>query len=198
MGAFIISVKLFLAYIYYFPLLIIFNRSKSKDLIIADIDRWFTELTWTRDSDIKRNLVRLLFFRAQFRNLFFYRTGCHSNFLKILYRPDTALSIADDCDEISGGGVYFEHSFATIIEASHIGKGCMFRQLTTIGVKTKDRHSERPWIGNNVDFGANVTCIGNISIGDNAIIGAGSVVVKDVPANAIVGGNPARIIKYRD
>lgn len=49
-----------------------------------------------------------------------------------------------------------------------------------------------------MDFGANVTCIGNIHIGDNAIIAAGSVVVKDVPENAIVAGNPARIIKYRD
>lgn len=35
-------------------------------------------------------------------------------------------------------------------------------------------------------------------IGDNAIIGAGSVVVKDVPANAIVAGNPARVIRFRD
>lgn len=74
----------------------------------------------------------------------------------------------------------------------------MFRQLTTIGVKTKDRHNERPWIGRNVDFGANVTCIGSITIGDNAVIAAGAVVVKDVPANAIVGGNPAKILKYRD
>ena len=43
----------------------------------------------------------------------------------------------------------------------------------------------------------NVTCIGNITIGDNAVIAAGSVVVKDVPANAIVAGNPAKVIKYR-
>lgn len=53
-------------------------------------------------------------------------------------------------------------------------------------------------IGNYVDFGVNVICIGNITIGDNAIIAAGAVVVKDVPANAIVAGNPAKIIKYRD
>ena len=198
MGEFILSIKLFLAYIFYIPLLIIFDRTKSKDVIIEDIERWMSELTWPRNSNIKRDLVRLLFFRPQFRNLFFYRTGCHSNFLRTLCKPDATLHIADDCTEIAGGGMYFEHSFATIIEASHIGNGCMFRQLTTIGVKTKDRHSERPWIGSNVDFGANVTCIGNISIGDNAIIGAGAVIVKDVPANAIVGGNPAKIIKYRD
>lgn len=45
-------------------------------------------------------------------------------------------------------------------------------------------------------FGVNVTCIGDIHIGDNAVIAAGSVVVKDVPENAIVAGNPAKIIKY--
>lgn len=53
-------------------------------------------------------------------------------------------------------------------------------------------------IGNNVWFGHRVIVIGNVKIGDGSIIQAGSVVVKDVPYCAIVGGNPAKIIKYRD
>ena len=53
-------------------------------------------------------------------------------------------------------------------------------------------------IGKCVWFGNRVTVVGKVSIGDGAIIAAGSVVVKDVPKCAIVGGNPARIIKYRD
>ena len=48
-------------------------------------------------------------------------------------------------------------------------------------------------IGNRVSIGTSATILGGISIGDNAIIGAGSVVTKDVPKNAIVAGNPARI-----
>ena len=50
-------------------------------------------------------------------------------------------------------------------------------------------------IGNNVWFGAGVTVLPGITVGDNAIVGAGSVVTKDVPANAIVAGNPARLIR---
>lgn len=53
-------------------------------------------------------------------------------------------------------------------------------------------------IGNCVWFGNRVTVVGNVIIGDGAIIAAGSVVVKDVPRCAIVGGNPAKLIKYRD
>ncbi len=53
-------------------------------------------------------------------------------------------------------------------------------------------------IGNWVWCGANVTIVPGVHIGDGAIIGAGAVVTKDVPECAIVGGNPARIIKYRD
>lgn len=47
-------------------------------------------------------------------------------------------------------------------------------------------------------LGSDVTISGNVHIGEGAIIAIGSVVVKDVPPYAIVGGNPAKIIKYRD
>ncbi|MDE5591774.1 MAG: sugar O-acetyltransferase [Helicobacter sp.] len=50
-------------------------------------------------------------------------------------------------------------------------------------------------IGNRVWIGINATICPGVSIGDNAIIAAGSVVTKNVPANAIVGGNPAKVIK---
>ena len=53
-------------------------------------------------------------------------------------------------------------------------------------------------IGDCVWFGNRVTVTGNVTIGEGAIIAAGSVVCKDVPPLAIVGGNPAKVIKYRD
>lgn len=53
-------------------------------------------------------------------------------------------------------------------------------------------------IGDCVWLGNRVLIVGDVTIGEGAIIAAGSVVVKDVPPCAIVGGNPAKIIKYRD
>ena len=53
-------------------------------------------------------------------------------------------------------------------------------------------------IGDNVWLGNRVTLVGDLNIGEGAIVAAGAVVVKDVPPLAIVGGNPAKIIKYRD
>ena len=49
--------------------------------------------------------------------------------------------------------------------------------------------------GEGVDVGANAVIIGAVRIGDRAVIGAGSVVVKDVPPGAVVAGNPARVIR---
>jgi galactoside O-acetyltransferase len=50
-------------------------------------------------------------------------------------------------------------------------------------------------IGKNVWIAANVTIIGGVNVGENAVVAAGSVVTKDVPADTLVGGNPARVIR---
>lgn len=52
-------------------------------------------------------------------------------------------------------------------------------------------------IKDNVSIGANATIIGGVTIFENALIGAGSVVTKDVPKNSVVMGNPAKIIRYK-
>ncbi len=52
-------------------------------------------------------------------------------------------------------------------------------------------------IGSNVWIAARVTVLPGVSIGDNVVIGAGSVITKDVPINAVVAGNPARVIRMR-
>lgn len=78
-----------------------------------------------------------------------------------------------------------------------IGANCTLRQSTTIGNKQRSDGSftGSPKIGNHVDIGANVVILGAVTIGDHAVIGAGAVVVKDVPAGAVVAGNPARILR---
>lgn len=52
-----------------------------------------------------------------------------------------------------------------------------------------------PKIGSNVYIAANSTVIGNVEIGDNVIIGAGSLVCKSIPSNSVAVGNPAQVIR---
>lgn len=104
----------------------------------------------------------------------------------------------------------------TIGDFSRIHTGC-FLELTTIGkhvfvgphvVFTDDPHpmgcprykecKGGPIIGDYVRIGANCTILPGVKIGKNALIGAGSVVVHDIPDNAVAVGNPARIIKTVD
>ena len=59
-------------------------------------------------------------------------------------------------------------------------------------------HTKPVSIGKNVWIGANVVVLPGITVGDNAIIGAGAIVTRDIPPNAIAVGNPAKIVKYVD
>ena len=75
-----------------------------------------------------------------------------------------------------------------------IGENCHISQNVTIG-GTSGLY-EVPVLGNNVQVGAGAVIIGPLYIGDNVIIGANAVVTKDIPANSVAVGVPARVIKH--
>lgn len=88
----------------------------------------------------------------------------------------------------------------TLGDGCLIGHNVVFATLNH-GFAPADRTSLYPApivLGKNVWVGSNSTLLQGIRIGDNAVIGAGSVVTKDVPANTIVGGVPARILRQID
>ncbi len=91
--------------------------------------------------------------------------------------------------------VWFPHPIGIVIgKMVIIGSGCKIYQNVTIGSKDELGLSY-PKIGNNVTIYANSILVGDISIGDNVIIGAGTFVNADVPDNAIAVGNPMRVIQ---
>ena len=80
-----------------------------------------------------------------------------------------------------------------------VGPNCGFyTSIHPIDAETRElgiEYAKPITVGNNVWFGANVSVLPGVSIGDNAVIGAGSVVNKDIPSNTMAAGNPCAIIK---
>lgn len=94
-----------------------------------------------------------------------------------------------------GKGLYIPHicGGGLIINVLSMGENCTVNTGVIIGNKQFTDH--KPSIGNNVEITIGAKVIGKITIGDNVIVAPNSVVVKDVPANCIVSGVPAKIIK---
>lgn len=94
-----------------------------------------------------------------------------------------------------GGGLSIPHPNGIVIHPSSvIGVNCLIHQQVTIGIKRGEAGA--PVIGGHVDIGAGAKIIGNITIGEHALIGANAVVTRDVPPFAIMGGIPAKVIGF--
>ncbi len=114
------------------------------------------------------------------------------------------------CDygyNIKLGDNFYSNHHCTILDAAPvtIGNDVLFGPNTTLSTATHPLHYEQRkagleyakpiTIGNNVWLGANVTVLPGVTIGDNCVIGAGSVVTRDIPANSVAVGVPCRVIK---
>ena len=98
-----------------------------------------------------------------------------------------------------GEGLFIDHGMGVVIgETAEIGDDCNILQGVTLGGTSTHRTKRHPTLGNRVTVGAGAKLIGAVEIGDDARIGAGSVVVTNVPANATVVGVPGHVVAYHD
>ena len=160
-----------------------------KNVVIEELYHW-------KKCDKRKEVSRfdifsgLILERKEYRSLLHYRfnRGGAKLLLKILFPGMETLYI--NTPEI-GPRLFIQHGFATNISAKQIGSDCWINQQVTIGYTFAP---EPPIIGNGVRVSAGAKVVGNITIGDNAIIAANAAVVKDVRENEVVGGVPAKII----
>lgn len=98
-----------------------------------------------------------------------------------------------------GRRFFIDHGMGVVIgETAEIGDDVMLYQGVTLGGTSTRRVKRHPTLRNNVVVGAGAKVIGAIEVGENARIGAGSVVVTNVPANATVVGVPGHIVAFHD
>jgi serine O-acetyltransferase len=97
-----------------------------------------------------------------------------------------------------GPGLFIDHGMGVVIgETAEVGENVTLLQGVTLGGTSLKREKRHPTLGNNVVVGAGAKIIGGFKIGDGSRIGAGSVVVREVPSNSVVVGVPGRVT-YRD
>jgi len=98
-----------------------------------------------------------------------------------------------------GEGVFIDHGMGVVIgETAIVGDYVTIYQGVTLGGTSLQKVKRHPTLGNHVVVGVGAKVIGNITIGDNTKIGAASVVIKSVPPNATVVGNPGRVVAVHD
>jgi serine O-acetyltransferase len=146
---------------------------------------------------------------SSFFNLFFgipkrIRTLATNLFFSYFYYHNSRAYLMCDLsigiEKLGKNGIILPHPIGIVIgKYVEIGRSCIIYQNVTIGTKSIEDGKNRkyPRIGNNVYIGASAVIIGDITIGDNVIIGACSFVNKNIPANTIVAGNPAKLLETK-
>lgn len=162
----------------------------SDCLFLADLERW--KQVYHISTSKVLALSELLWRYPEFRNLFIYRNRfrrLYRYWIALWYKPMESLYI--QAKEI-GGGLFIQHGFATMITAESIGENCWINQQVTIGY---GKGTQPPVIGDHVMITCGAKVLGEIYVGDGAVIGANAVVIRDVEPGSVMGGVPAKRIR---
>jgi serine O-acetyltransferase len=157
-----------------------------------------------RDPAIHSNMEVFLY--PSFRVMIYYRLA-HKLYLKHHYfwaRWISQKAVRKTGIEIHPGaqigkGFFIDHGNGVIIgETSIIGDNVTLYQGVTLGGTGKEQGKRHPTVGNNVMISTGAKVLGSFKIGDNSKIGAGSVVLEEVPPGSTVVGVPGRVVKRMD
>lgn len=174
------------------PSIITYLFFSKKDVINADIIRWGIYRKYIDRNHLFRSFLRLMIIEKEFRTQFYMRVDPLSHILKHILPGINSCYLSPYVGERIGEGFILMHGIGCVFNGSiKIGKNCTCLHGVTIGATD----TGVPTIGDNCYIGCNVQIIGGIKIGDNVKIGAGAIVVTDIPSNCTVIGNKARFIK---
>lgn len=157
-----------------------------------------------RDPAIHSNMEVFLY--PSFKAMLYYRVA-HKQYVKghyFLARLISQRAVRKTGIEIHPGaqigkGFFIDHGTGVVIgETAIIGDNVTLYQGVTLGGTGKEHGKRHPTIGNNVMISTGAKILGSFKIGDNSKIGAGSVVLEEVPANSTVVGVPGRVVKRFD
>jgi len=153
-----------------------------------------------------KNTWEIVFAYPGFHARLFHRFTHRLYLWKIPFFPRLISHIGRFCTGIEihpgakiGEGFFIDHGMGVVIgETAEIGDNVLIYQGVTLGGTSHQKVKRHPTLGNNVVVGVGAQLIGNIYIGENTKIGAGSVVVNSVPANATVVGVPGHVVSIRN
>ena len=157
-----------------------------------------------RDPAIHSNMEVFLY--PSFKAMIYYRVA-HKQYVKghyFLARLISQRAVRKTGIEIHPGaqigkGFFIDHGTGVVIgETAIIGDNVTLYQGVTLGGTGKEHGKRHPTIGNNVMISTGAKVLGSFKIGDNSKIGAGSVVLEEVPPNSTVVGVPGRVVKRFD
>ncbi len=178
---------------------------------------------WQRVGPALTRRLRLLWLRVRFPRASLgaccdIRPGFH-----LLLGPHARFAVGDhcvidrdmtiECQEsltIGARTIFGHHCTLASVQSVSIGSDCLIAEM--VAIRDHDHRFDGPLsvpvreqgtaaapvvIGSNVWLAGKVTVLKGVTIGDNAVVGANAVVTKDIPANAVAVGIPARVIRYR-
>jgi serine O-acetyltransferase len=125
-----------------------------------------------------------------------YQRGCYFRARWLSQRAARKTGIEIHPGAVIGKGFFIDHGSGVIIgETTVIGENVTLYQGVTLGGTGKETGKRHPTLCNNVMVCAGAKVLGSFTIGENSKIGAGSVVIEEVPPNCTVVGVPGRIVK---